>query len=322
MSDKADWADGVLEVVNLQSRVYSQWVNGNENFFYRGDARALNEAIKQFAAVKDDGRRLILLPGTGRTHSFESKPVAFDWQLHVPSGIYKAVSKRTHVEITVYINAKKPRETTARQTVENWLTNLSDEQFETRDKATQELEKMGNNAKPYLRAALKGQPAAEARRRIEGLLAKLRHVDVTDLEIPKGVTIVGVDDLLAQSMRGLKDADSTVRGMALQDLSGFSAYSDKVVPTLIEMLGKDQNEWVRRVAAGCLSHEGLRPKSAIPALKAGLDDPDANIRNAFQAALDVIEKAKEKAETDEELKKKQSILEEIMEFKKAAAKKQ
>src|SRR5947209_17359605 len=55
-----DWASGVLDVVNLDSRVYSQWVNGNENFFYRGNARALNEALRKYAAVKDDVRRLIL----------------------------------------------------------------------------------------------------------------------------------------------------------------------------------------------------------------------------------------------------------------------
>src|SRR6516162_10429648 len=62
-----DWAEGVLDVVNLKSRVYSQWVNGNENFFYRGDAQALNEALRKYAAVKADVRQLILLPGSGKT---------------------------------------------------------------------------------------------------------------------------------------------------------------------------------------------------------------------------------------------------------------
>src|SRR5262249_10236991 len=61
-----DWADGVVDVVNLKSRVYSQWVNGNENFFYRGNAQALNEALEKFAAVKAEIRQLILLPGAGK----------------------------------------------------------------------------------------------------------------------------------------------------------------------------------------------------------------------------------------------------------------
>jgi hypothetical protein len=49
-----EWAEGVIDVVNLKSRVYYFWVNGNENFYYRGDAKALNEALRTYAAVKAD----------------------------------------------------------------------------------------------------------------------------------------------------------------------------------------------------------------------------------------------------------------------------
>src|SRR5437879_3558321 len=104
-----DWAEGVVDVVNLKSRVYSQWVNGNENFFYRGNAQAVNEALRQFALVKDDVCQVILLPGVGKTQSFDRKPIDFDWQLHVPSGIYRAVSKKTHAVLTVYVNVAKPQ---------------------------------------------------------------------------------------------------------------------------------------------------------------------------------------------------------------------
>src|SRR5947208_3228663 len=82
------WAEGAIGVVNLESRVYSRWVNGNEHFFYRGNARALNEALKRYAAVKADKRRLVLLPGRGKMQSFDGKAIAFGWQFHVPSGIY------------------------------------------------------------------------------------------------------------------------------------------------------------------------------------------------------------------------------------------
>src|SRR5258705_506701 len=102
-----DWAEGVVDVVNLKSRVYSYWVNGNENFFYRGNAEALNAALRQCAAVKSDVRQVILLPGAGKTHSFERKPIDFNWQLHVPSGIYKAMSRRQHAVMTVYISGLK-----------------------------------------------------------------------------------------------------------------------------------------------------------------------------------------------------------------------
>src|SRR5262249_1056175 len=109
MVKQPDWAEGVVDVVNLQSRVYTRWVNGNESFYYRGNAQALNEALRKYAAGKDEVRQLILLPGTGKTQAFGGKAVSFDWEFHVPSGIYKAASKRKHAVMTVYVNATKPR---------------------------------------------------------------------------------------------------------------------------------------------------------------------------------------------------------------------
>src|SRR5262245_38240461 len=75
------WAEGVLDVVNLESRVYALWGDGMQYFFYQGDARALNKAIRKYAAVKAPQRRLVLLPGRGKTHSFDRKPIDIDWQL-------------------------------------------------------------------------------------------------------------------------------------------------------------------------------------------------------------------------------------------------
>ncbi|HEV3204839.1 MAG TPA: HEAT repeat domain-containing protein [Gemmataceae bacterium] len=313
-----EWAEGIVDVVNLKSRVYSQWVNGNENFFYRGNAQALNEALQKYAAVQADVRQLILMPGAGKTQSFGRKPVDFDWQLHVPSGIYKAVAKRNHAVMTVFINATKPQGLLEGKLTEKLLGDLENNSFQTREQAEQELRKLGKDGKRLLRQALKARPGPEARRRIEGLLEKLRDFDVTDLEIPKGITVISVDDLLAVHLKGLKDKDSTICGMAIQDLSGLFPFSDQVVPALTEMLKKEKNEYIRRVAAACLAHVGVKAKSAVPALREGLDDPDANVRNAFQTAIDQIENAKEMPGQKEEAKKQLSILKEINEFKKAA----
>jgi WD40 repeat protein len=52
------------------------------------------------------------------------------------------------------------------------ITDLDDESFEVREKATSQLEKLGAIAEPALRAKLADQPSAEVRRRIERLLAK------------------------------------------------------------------------------------------------------------------------------------------------------
>lgn len=311
------WAQGVIDVVNLKSRVYSVWVNGNEYFFYRGDAQALNEAMIKFGTVRADVHRLILLPGAGKTQTFHGKAIEFDWQLHVPTGIYKAIAKKEHAEMTVHINGMKPRPLKDTKQVAKWLHDLDDERFATRDAAQRELEKLGNDAKPVLREALKNRPSAEATQRIESFLGKLRDVDVTDLEIPKGVVVVTVDDLLADYRKGLQDTDVYVCSGAVHELSRFARYDSTIVPALIEMLKKEKNEYVRRMAASCLGNLDVPAKAAIPILKEGLDDPDTNIRQAFKGALEQIQNAKDQPGQEDRLKRELAILKEISEFKKA-----
>ena len=55
-------------------------------------------------------------------------------------------------------------------------------------------------------------------------------------------------------------------------------------------------------------------RSALPTLKAGLKDPDVNIRNAFQAAIDLIENPKEEQPSPEQLKQRQALNDEIYKF--------
>src|SRR5262249_31132830 len=119
-----EWSDGVLEVVNLKSRVYSVWVNGNEQFFYRGNAEALNEALRKFAAIASDLHEVIILPGTGKPQSFRGEKIDFDWQLHVPSGIYKAVTKKKDVVLTVFVPDPPAKQLRDRKQIDQWIEEL------------------------------------------------------------------------------------------------------------------------------------------------------------------------------------------------------
>jgi hypothetical protein len=95
-----DWRPGVVDAVNLPTRVYSRWVNGNESFYFQGGAAELNAALAKFAAIAAEEREVILRPGPGETRSFGGKPVSFDWEVHVPSGIYLArAGKEKHSRV-------------------------------------------------------------------------------------------------------------------------------------------------------------------------------------------------------------------------------
>jgi len=45
------------------------------------ERQALNEALEKYAAVKDEVRELILLPGAGKTQSFRGQAIEFDLPL-------------------------------------------------------------------------------------------------------------------------------------------------------------------------------------------------------------------------------------------------
>ncbi len=87
------WSKGVVSVVNLESRVYSRWVNGDESVYYRGNTDALNDALEKFAMIESENLEIIIRPGPGKTNTFDRDPIEFDWELHMPSGIYLVVAR-------------------------------------------------------------------------------------------------------------------------------------------------------------------------------------------------------------------------------------
>ncbi|KPJ55891.1 MAG: hypothetical protein AMS16_03455 [Planctomycetes bacterium DG_58] len=84
---KAWKGTGIMAVINHPNRVYHVWCNGNEHFYYRGDAEALNDVLRKFAAVKLKVLEVVFRPGPGETGTFEEDTVRYDWQLHLLTGL-------------------------------------------------------------------------------------------------------------------------------------------------------------------------------------------------------------------------------------------
>src|SRR5262249_23559723 len=60
------------------------------------------------------------------------------------------------------------------QAVAQWIAELDSDTFAVREKANEELEKLGDAVAGELRQALRSPPSLEARRRLEALLDKVQ----------------------------------------------------------------------------------------------------------------------------------------------------
>jgi HEAT repeat protein len=218
--------------------------------------------------------------------------------------------------LTVCVAAADPPKQPDAKELAGWIVDLDSDLFATRTKAREELKKLGYDARPALRRALANKPTAEVRNAIEHLLGSLDGIDIREVKVPKGIKLLEVKDLLARHRDQLKSSDATTRGLAAGALGGLADYAD-VVPDLIGVLKEDTHEYARRSAAGALSRLGKRATSALPVLKAGLEDPDVNVRNAYTYAIKQIEDGKESKRDEEQARRLKALLEAISAYVKA-----
>jgi hypothetical protein len=289
----------LLPLANHKHRVYWQEINGDLRLSYRGPNEALNEFLRQFAGTAEPVREVILLPGPGETMTFDRRKLGCDWVLHIPGGLYlhRATKENgtqvmeKHTTLTIYVSRVAPPTPPDAKQLELLVGQLEDDKFAVREKALEELIKLGHAAAPKLRTALESNPPRETRRRIEAVLDRLTGIDLELIKFPSGVRVLDLNDLRKRYEAGLKSGEHDIRGQAVAQLAHLAQYTDDTIPLVIGTLTTDKHEYVRRCAAGALGNLGARAKAALPVLKEGLKDPDANIRGTFEQMIDWIEKA-------------------------------
>src|SRR5207244_1267145 len=102
-------------------------------------------------------------------HEKECRAEWADFKRVAGNGQIIAFGNRYGTKLTVRTVPLKARRTVAAdpQKMARWIAELDSDQFAVREKATRELEKLGESAQPALRQALEDQPKPEARKRLE-----------------------------------------------------------------------------------------------------------------------------------------------------------
>jgi hypothetical protein len=195
------------------------------------------------------------------------------------------------------------------------MADLGSADFKSRDRAAKELAAQGPSVAALLREALRGPASAEARDRMERLLAAMSTTLRPDvLELPASVPVVSVDDLLARSREKLKSKDPGVRGNAPWDLVHHGAPAEEVLPDIERMLKTETHPEAVAGAAWGAYHLGATGRPLVPLLRATAKTADKDTADICRQAIDYIEKARAEAVPEADARKWATIRKDIKEF--------
>jgi hypothetical protein len=274
--------------------------------------------LRRFAALSAEKKEIILLPGGGKCQTFDRKPVAFDWSVHVPMGDnFDGDSEvaDTRATLTIHISTGRPPALADPAQARKWIADLGSDDFKTRELAAKELAALGPPVAGLLRESLKGAASAEARDRLERVLASVSvGLSLDVLNLPEGIPVIDLETLLSRYRKALSDESHHARGVAASALLHRSATAEEVLPDLESVLKNEKHEYPLRCAAGSASWLGAAGKPLLPALRAAMKSDDKAVKDAMEYAVNAIEKAKEVKVPQAEAMSRAAIRKEIREF--------
>lgn len=310
----------VLAAFNMPERVLlsSGPSDGDYDVYFQGGPKALNEALRRFAAIKADKLEIILMPFTAKPFDFGKKSYPYDWTIGISGDRSNRPGKEPELAtMTVYIPNPGPPAPAAPASARKWIADLGNDNFKVREQAAKELAALGTSAAGLFREALKGKLTAEARDRLEKLLADVsKDIRVDTLILPERLTVIGPDDLLAQARKLLTNKADAIRGQGANKLGECGVSAEEVLPDLEKIL-KSESEWGSNAAYGALwgaNHLGAAAKPLLPTLRAAAGAKNKDFAKACQQIIGSIENSKGDAVPEAEVKKRAVIRKEIREL--------
>lgn len=82
-----DWPKRIVEIPRHPSRVYSIWVNGNENFYFKATVDEINELLGLFAKARMRDHVVRVRAGVGKTSTFDDEEIEYNVSLQIVAGI-------------------------------------------------------------------------------------------------------------------------------------------------------------------------------------------------------------------------------------------
>jgi len=82
-----DWPKGIVGIPRHPSRVYSIWVNGNENFYFKCKVDEINKLLGLFAKARMRDHVVRIQPGVKKATTFGKEEIEYNVRLQIVAGI-------------------------------------------------------------------------------------------------------------------------------------------------------------------------------------------------------------------------------------------
>jgi hypothetical protein len=111
-----EWPKGIVNLPRHPSRIYSIWVNGNENFYFQAGPAPVNELLALFSKSRQRDHEVWIKRGKPEAQTFRKTAIAYNVNLQILSGIALAMNERgdghdsSEPRLTVYVDDPVPAE--------------------------------------------------------------------------------------------------------------------------------------------------------------------------------------------------------------------
>ena len=313
----------VLALLNVEERVCLEDgpLSGMLTVHFQGGPRAVNHALRHFPALPAAEHEIILRSAPAPVLTFGKKAIPCTWVLYYPGDEKvgrpgrRGGRRRDKTTLTIYIPEPLPPAPADPAAARRWIADLGSDAFKTRERATMALTDLGPSVAALVREAFRGKPSAEAGDRMERILAGMSttlRLDV--LELPAGVPVVSLDDLMARARKDLADKDPVRRGHGASALVEPGPPADEVLPDLEKLLKTETDQNPVYGAMWAANRLGAGAKPLLPLLRAAAEKGDKDFATVCRQVIAGIEQAKAEPVVEGEAKKRATIRKEIKEF--------
>jgi hypothetical protein len=91
--EQPEWPAHMVKLLGHDSRVYSVWVNGNENFYFNASAEEIDELLKLYSNVRLRDHVLLVKAGKPKVRTFKGQQIKYNVNLHYLGGIALAMTR-------------------------------------------------------------------------------------------------------------------------------------------------------------------------------------------------------------------------------------